>query len=373
MSSTFVAPALVVGLVIIALSVTSAPQRARAMSPAAAPPGPLRDRAPMSDVAAPAPMVVPTFRNPLKVDIADPHILKSGDTYYLYGTNAPREGFGVATSTDLVNWSDRGLVFRKTKTSWGRKHFWAPCVVEHQGSFYLFYNAVGKVGGNRYSHRICVAKADSPLGPFVDVAAPLLETGQAVIDAHVFTDDDGSPYLYFSLDCSENVVSEVCVVPLSRDLSSVVGPVTRCVRPDQDWEGDKWNEAPFVFRHGEAYVLMYSGKGFFDPGYSVGYATAPTPLGPWTKSPTPLLERNVDVSGPGHNCVIESPDGSELFLAYHTHKDLRGGAPRQLAIDRLSITGHTPSTIRLTTPGPTVTAQAMPAGVPMPALAAMSD
>ena len=85
--------------------------------------------------------------------------------------------------------------------------------MERNGAFYLYYNAVGPVAGNRKSHRICVARSHSPLGPFVDVKAPFLDVGSAVIDAEVFVDADRRGYLYYSKDISENPVSEIFVVP----------------------------------------------------------------------------------------------------------------------------------------------------------------
>ena len=137
----------------------------------------------------------------------------------------------------------------------------------------------GPIAGRRNSHRICVARSNSPLGPFVDVKAPFLDVGCAVIDAEVFVDGDGRGYLYYSKDISENPVSEIFVVALSDDLLTVTGKPVPCIRPSQAWEGNKWNEAPCVFRHGDTYVMTYSARCFSDPLYGVGYATASSPAG----------------------------------------------------------------------------------------------
>src|SRR5689334_14187930 len=138
-----------------------------------------------------------TYTNPVARNVPDPFVIRYEGMYYAYGTNAPGEGYRVLSSPDLVHWQDRGFAFHKTDTSWGRENFWAPCVVQKDHSFYLFYSSMGKVGdGSRMSHRISVARADSPLGPFVDLKAPLLDVGKATIDAHVMIDDDGRAYLY---------------------------------------------------------------------------------------------------------------------------------------------------------------------------------
>lgn len=99
------------------------------------------------------------------------------------------------------------------------------------------------------------------------------------------------------------------------------------------------------------------------PEYGIGYATAPSPVGPWTKpSDNPLVVQNLEigVSGPGHNFITVSPDGRERFMVYHAHTDpKRPSGNRTVNIDRLIITdnGH----LRLF--GPTRSPQPLPGGV----------
>jgi GH43 family beta-xylosidase len=309
--------------------------------------------------------VTATYTNPVHRDLPDPHVIRHDGVYYAYGTNAASEGYRVLSSADLVNWMDRGFAFRRDEKSWGRRHFWAPAVMERAGAFYLFYSAHGPVRPGHDSHRICLARADSPLGPFIDLQAPLLDVGKATIDAHPFIDDGGQAYLYYALDISENGTSELYVVPLSDDLTQVVGEPVLCTRPDTEWEGREWNEAPYVFKWDGTYILMYSARGFFDPLYALGFATADHPLGPWKKSPdNPILSRTDRVSGPGHNSVIASPDGLELFCAYHTHAKLEGGHARDLAIDRMTINRDAEGEVRIRILGPTRDPQPMPSGAP---------
>lgn len=305
-----------------------------------------------------------TYTNPVARNLPDPHVIRHGEMYYAYGTNAPGDGYRVLTSKNLIDWKNEGYVFKKTADSWGREHFWATCVIEKGGRFYLFYSSVGPVAGGRNSHRICVAVADAPTGPFKDLKAPLLDIGKATIDAHAFVDDDGRAYLYYALDHSENnKQSQLFVVPLSDDLSQVTGAPVFCAKPHADWEGAEWNEAPFVFRFEDTYVMMYSARGFFDPNYALGYATAKSPLGPWTKSAAnPILRRTNEVSGPGHNSVVASPDGKELFCCYHTHRKLEGGHERDLAIDRMTVTKASDGSVELKIAGPTRTPQPVPSG-----------
>src|SRR6187402_315401 len=120
---------------------------------------------------APAPAAA-TYTNPVAKNLPDPYVLRYDGMYYAYGTNAPGEGYRVLSSPDLVHWTDRGFAYRKTEQSFGKRHFWAPSVIEHKGKFYLFFSSHGPLGNGKESHRICLAVADSPLGPFKDLKSP---------------------------------------------------------------------------------------------------------------------------------------------------------------------------------------------------------
>jgi beta-xylosidase len=303
-----------------------------------------------------------TYCNPLDVLIADPFVLRHDNTYYLYGTLRAHDGFDCWTSTDLVRWRLRGPVYQRNETDWPRTMFWAAECFEHHGKFYLHGSAIGDVADR---HRLFLAEADSPLGPFKIKQAPWGDLGKTVIDGDVFRDTDGRLYLYYVLDARENRRSEIYVRKLNDDLLSFDGPPAHCIHPEQGWEGTLINEGPFVLKHRGTYYLMYSGNGATDPWYAVGYAAAASPLGPWKKfAGNPILRRTKTISGPGHHSVIESPDGKELFIVYHTHQQpSRPTWARQLAIDRLTFQpGDSAGADVIVIKGPTDTPQPMPSG-----------
>ena len=109
--------------------------------------------------------------------------------------------------------------------------------------------------------------------------------------------------------------------------------------------------------------MTYSANHTFRPGYGIGYATAAKPLGPWTKSPSnPIAgtDLRVGYSGSGHGCITSSPDGTELFLVYHTHADPSdpGNQKRTVNIDRIAFD----ESGRLSVVGPTRSPQPYPSG-----------
>ena len=291
--------------------------------------------------------MISTYQNPMPIkNIGDPFVLRALDgTYYCYATSAP-DGFKAWSSDDLVHWMDIGYVYKRDEDSWGASDFWAPEVVLYYGKYFMHYSARW---GKNQSLRIGVAVADSPSGPFSDVFNhPMFDFGYAAIDGHVLIDDDGHKYFYYSRDCSENIVdgrheSHLYVAELNVDLVSLTGEPLLITKPEQEWElrsGPEWlwNEGPFVLKHKGKYYLMYSANFYASRDYSVGYAVAESPVGPFIKAThNPVLfSTDSEISGPGHNSVATSPDGSELFIIYHVHTDpQKPSADRQVCIDRM--------------------------------------
>lgn len=308
------------------------------------------------------------YQNPLEVKhIGDPFVLKdSTRRYYLYATSAS-DGFKVWSSTDLVNWKNEDYAYKANKDSWGYANFWAPEVVKYNGKYYMYYTASLVKNG---SLRIGVAVSSSPTGPFVDVYDhPMFDFNYAAIDADVLVDDNGRKYMYFSKDCSENIMdsiheSHIYGIELNDDMISTKGEPVLLLKPDSEWEKKsgneyRWNEGPYALKKNGTYYLMYSANCYSSRDYSVGYATSKSPLGPFVKyDKNPILSAgdNPKVSGPGHNSVTVSPDGEELFIVYHTHVNpLLGGGDRQFNIDRM----HFNKDGSIAVDGPTTTKQSI--------------
>ena len=309
-----------------------------------------------------------TYCNPMKFNTADPVILYHNDTYYCYGTNAA-DGYFVYSSTDLENWTKEAKIFEKYEGFVGADCFWAPEVYYHNGKFIMAFSCRAE----NKRHSIYLATSDSPTGPFVDTNAgqPFFALEYSVIDASLLFDDDGRVYMYYSRDCSNNIVngikeSHLYVVELAQDLSSVISEPVFCTCPDHDWEklsGNKvrWNEGPCAFKRNGVYYLMYTANFYASIHYAVGYATASSPFGPFTKSPNnPILQSDGDTTmGTGHNNFFFSPDGKEMFCVYHSLKNRRNNDDGRVPnIDRMIFDDEG----NLSIIGPTVTAQPLPSG-----------
>ncbi len=293
-----------------------------------------------TDVAGQEPQ---SFTNPVYPhDFPDPHLIRSGDRYYAYGTQTRGTGFQLLESPDLVRWTSRVLEF---PVPWATEHYWAPEVLELGGTFYLTYSALDP---DSRKHHIAVATADKPTGPFQHQA--ILVRGDdnkvGVIDATIFF-DAGVPYLIYSEETPRRVVLK----RLRADLLATEGEPVELIKPDQPWERGVV-EAPTILLRNGLYHLFYSGAGFQGNKetcrYAVGHATSRSLAGPYTKTPEPILKTvEGQVYGPGHQSLIEAKDGS-LWMFYHGWND--EGQPhygqnpvgRSMRMERVVWTGDVP-------------------------------
>ncbi len=313
----------------------------------------------------------PTYRNPLgppAVAVPDPHVIRHGGRYFLYGTTDPEQGFRVHVSDDLVHWKEAGWAWRDTPDNWAEPPFWAPEVFEHKGRFYFTYSGRSK-GSEPARLLMGLAVADRPEGPFTDLHAPWFDPGYSTIDGHLVLHDDGLPYLVFSRNGARDGYSygQLYAVPLARDFSRPAAESRLILEAGQDWERVRWatnrcNEGACIIRHDGKYVMTYSANNTSEPFYGVGVATATHPLGPWKKDPAnPLLASNpaLGVSSPGHNGIATSPDGRELFIIYHSHSNPADPTSQRIVnLDRL----HFDESGRLRVTGPTREPQFLPSG-----------
>lgn len=295
------------------------------------------------------------FPDPIMSNLADPFVLTASDGYfYLYGTMTNQNGvFGAWKSSDLINWTPKGIIFQYEEGDWSYTNFWAPEVLERDGQFYLFFTA--RERGTERLH-IGLAISDSPTGPFIDkIGAPLLGLEWANIDGSPFIDDDGRIFLYFSRDSSENVVSgmhrsDIYVIEIDQEFNPM-GEPKLLFTPMQQWEmrnlqeAWRWVEAPTVIKVGDIYYMTYSANPYWSFYYGIGIATSNSPLGPWIRyEANPVLRGNREqgISGPGHNSIFKSHDGLQTFIAYHIHANIHfGGGNRRVLISEVEFVNGT--------------------------------
>ena len=228
-----------------------------------------------------------TYKNQPTMGVGDPYLFTDNGKYYFTGTN-DGVSYNLRVSEDLKTWKPAGKIFSKeSEGAWGTKEYWQPQVIKGpDGKYYLYYCAHYPPSG---FSRIGVAVCDTVDGDYREVhGKPLFDPGYSVIDPHVFIDDDGQIYLYYSRGVSQNVVggiktSQIYVVKMKSMTELADGAeYVQLTTPTQGWEtqstGTRWNEGPDILKHDGKYYLFLSANNFATRNYSIGYATADSPM-----------------------------------------------------------------------------------------------
>jgi hypothetical protein len=261
---------------------------------------------------------------------ADPQIALFDGVYYIYPTtdgfaNWTSTTFSVFSSTNLVDWTGRGVILDVPRDlTWATGHAWAPTITRAGGTYYFYFCADQQIG---------VATASSPTGPFKDALGhPLIATtayGTHSIDPYLFTDDDGTNYLYFG-----SGTNGARVVKLGADMKSLVGTPAN-ITPSG---ASGVVEGSVMFKRNGTYYLQWSEGDTRNATYQVAYAKAQAPTGPFTRLGV-ILSQNptLGILGPGGNTVLAIPDRDEYYIVYHRFKIPGGdGTHRETCIDRMS-------------------------------------
>ncbi|GAA1028796.1 hypothetical protein GCM10009557_15130 [Virgisporangium ochraceum] len=95
-------------------------------------------------------------------------------------------------------------------------------------------------------------------------------------------------------------------------------------------------EGAQMFKSGGRYYLMWSEGGWTGPDYSVSYAIADSPTGPFTELDKVLAQDAAVARGSGHNSVLNVPGTDVWYIVYHRRPlSETDGNHRQLAYDRM--------------------------------------
>lgn len=263
--------------------------------------------------------------------LADPTIINLNGHYYLAGTQGgDPAGFTIYESDDLQTWkatdSLPNLEVGKENV-YGKFGFWAPQFFPHGGKMAMLYTA---------NEQVAIAYADSLTGKYSGNGLAI-DDSEKNIDPFLFRDDDGKYYLYH---VRFNRGNYLWVGEFDIESNSIVaGTLKQLFSNDQPWEhtlsfdSDPIMEGPTVVKLKDTYYLFYSANHFQSVDYAVGYATAPSPMGPWTKNPNnPIIHSSiVGEKGAGHGDLFVDNSGEYKYV-YHVHNSDSVVSPRKTRI-----------------------------------------
>lgn len=258
---------------------------------------------------------------------ADPEVVIFDSTYWIFPTHSNRFEkqvfFDAFSSPDLVNWQKHENILDTTAVKWAEQAMWAPCTVEKDGKYFLFFGAndlqtpesrwwkpevhsLDDVGG------IGVAVSDQPEGPYHDyLGEPIIGevyNGAQPIDQFVF-EDAGKYYILYGGwgHCNIGMLTDDF-----RGLQPFAdGDIVREITPEGYVEG------PVMFKRSGWYYLMWSEGNWTDGSYQVAYGRAKSVQGPFEKIDVVLQSDTTVATGAGHHSVLHIPNTDDWYAVYH--------------------------------------------------------
>lgn len=247
---------------------------------------------------------------------ADPEARIFNNQYWIYPTYSAKYEEQVFldafSSNDLVNWTKHARILDTASVKWAKKAVWAPSIIKNGKAYYLFFGA-NDIQNDQQHGGIGVAVSSRPEGPFKDhLGKPLIDkfhNGAQPIDQFVFQDNDGQFYLLYGgwRHCN--------IAKLNKDFTGFIpfddGTTFKEITPKGYVEGS------FMFRKDNKYYFMWSEGGWTGPNYSVAYAVADTPFGPFERIGKILQQDSTVATGAGHHSVIQVPKTDKWYIVYH--------------------------------------------------------
>lgn len=243
---------------------------------------------------------------------------KIGDTYYgLSQTSLTGlTSFTLWTSTDLINWTKRGVVFSGTTTSWDRNYMVHPSIVKVGSLWHMYYSATTGPGytGNHY-----VGLATSP--DYINwtryqstpIYAPQAYSPYVILIGSTF-------YMYYwnRLTNAGSAVSKIEYATSSDGINWTYGG-TAINTLVGDWDyftGSSRNIDPCIIKNNAGYYEMVFTAYNLSTTQMFGYAVSFDGI-VWKKYGSPIMQ--VSPSGwdslyIGNPILYEFPDGSARLL-----------------------------------------------------------
>jgi len=269
------------------------------------------------------------------IEMSDPFVLAdpATRTYYMTGT-----GGMLWKSKDLATWSGPYRVAEMDTASWmgANPMIWAAEIHRWKGRYYYFATFTNKnvqidtVANNVIDRRAChILVSDKAEGPYRSFgAAEYLPADKPTLDATLWVDKDGTPWMVYCHEWLQNRNGTVERIRLTDDLRATVGESEVLFRAsDSPWSRENSDDGairpnmvtdgPFVFRttNGRLGMLWTSWiRDIYTQG--VAYSQSDELQGPWIQEPEPITPPNY-----GHGMIFKTFDGRTL-MAVHSHQHL---------------------------------------------------
>ena len=269
------------------------------------------------------------FNNPVSYsDAPDPFITYDAETGYYYAlyTQGDRvEIFRHKHAAEVLIEGESKVIYRATGENavWG--DIWAPEMHRAPDGLWYIYTSsrTSKEAGGEKRIFVLGSLTEDPFGEWEFKGRPAYDIFS--IDPTVYTAPDGTQYMCYSrVDAQKGQVLDIAKM---KDPYTCYNGKT-IAKAELEWElvepyvgASAILEGAFFLENNGRLFIIYSAHGCWSNHYALGvleYVGGDLcSASSWKKHPEPLLTYGNEVYGPGHASFFRSPDGSEVWCAYH--------------------------------------------------------
>ena len=272
-----------------------------------------------------------------KMYCRDPFILvdrHAGCYYLIVSARSDKEGrLALYKSRDLSNWEYVRRVVPQEGVYQNAQDWWAPDTYEWKGNHYVFVT----VTPEEKKRGTAIFRSTGGIGglykPVSNERVVMTPENMQSLDASLYVDKKGKPWLVFSREWLECHDGEIWAQRLSKDLSQTIGQPVRlfaaseapwCVPIEKRDGHDCYvTDAPYIIRDKATghLIMLWSSFANIDGEQKYVFAQAVSESGkiegPWKQDPRPL---NTDDGG--HTMIFKDLQG-RLRVSYHSPNSVK--------------------------------------------------
>lgn len=272
-------------------------------------------------------------------DGADPFVTRYGEQYLYTKTTGANISIGIADSIQTLGASKLKCIYKPGNEL---KDLWAPEIWQLDDIWYIYFAAV--LPGEEMHHMFVLSnESENPLEGEWNCEQLAGMDDKFAIDGTIMELNDKRYFLWSGWDGYENVRQDIYLAEMESPTEVKEEKILLSL-PELEWEmhgNPLINEGPEVLVQGNTVNLVYSASGSWTDDYCLGLLTMDAQADPkqpqnWTKQDTPILSKEKDVYGPGHNCFTLSKDGTENLNIYHAARWQGAGWNRSIRFGYMS-------------------------------------
>lgn len=254
--------------------------------------------------------------------VRDPFVLVADGRYYLYSGSDGNRWVCYTSEGNLTDWTlyEGELVTVPAKCA---RDNWAPEVHAYRGAYYMFTTYQSAVTGR---HGCTILRADSPLGPFVEITDGTVTPAEwDSIDGTLYVDEAGQPWMVFVHEwvSTDDRIGRMCAAKMDADLTRFVSePIELFRADDAPWARREVciTDGCYLYKTADGELLMLWSNFDKEDGYCVAIAHSDNGRidGHWSQEPEPIFSRKLagEYDG-GHGMIFTALDGQK-YLSIHS-------------------------------------------------------